>query len=362
MKPSSDADARSAKRVLIYRLGSLGDTIVSIPCLHLIARRFPNAERVMLTNFPVNGKAPASAAVIGDSGLVHRYMRYAVGTRNPIELARLWWQLLRFRPDVLVYLMPLRGEQAVRRDTIFFRLAGIWNFVGLPFGDLSKTPLDQRTGLYEHEASRLARCLAPLGDARLDESSSWDLQFTKAEHEAADAKLANLAGRLFFACSIGTKAQANDWTLPNWKAMLAQLTKEQPDCGLLLIGAPDEREACSQLAEVWNGPTLNLCGQVTPRESALVMSQAIAFVGHDSGPLHLAACVQVPCVGIYGARNLPGIWFPYGDKHKIIYHSVDCMGCGLIICEAQKKKCILSITADEVLTAVRTAVLRAQRA
>jgi hypothetical protein len=37
-----------AERVLIYRLGSLGDTVVALPALHLVARAFPNAERVML--------------------------------------------------------------------------------------------------------------------------------------------------------------------------------------------------------------------------------------------------------------------------------------------------------------------------
>src|ERR1022692_4022661 len=64
------------RRVLIYRLGSLGDTVVALPCFHLIARTYPNAERRLLTNFPVHAKAPAAAAVLGDSGLVHGYMSY----------------------------------------------------------------------------------------------------------------------------------------------------------------------------------------------------------------------------------------------------------------------------------------------
>ena len=46
----------SDRKVLIYRLGSLGDTVVALPSLHLIARAFPDAERRVLTNFPVSGK------------------------------------------------------------------------------------------------------------------------------------------------------------------------------------------------------------------------------------------------------------------------------------------------------------------
>ena len=56
--------ASSTKRVLIYRLGSLGDTLIALPAFHLIARAFPGAERRLLTNFPVNVKAPPAAAIL----------------------------------------------------------------------------------------------------------------------------------------------------------------------------------------------------------------------------------------------------------------------------------------------------------
>src|ERR1700722_6358851 len=92
----------SIRRVLIYRLGSLGDTVVALPCFHLIARVFPNAERRLLTNFPIHDKAPASAAVLGNSGLVDGYMRYTVGTRNPLELLRLATEIRGFAPDVVI--------------------------------------------------------------------------------------------------------------------------------------------------------------------------------------------------------------------------------------------------------------------
>ena len=82
--------------VLIYRLGSLGDTVVALPALHLVARTFPNARRLMLTNFPVHAKAPAASAIIGESGLVHGYISYPVGTRNVLELTRLWCQFAAF--------------------------------------------------------------------------------------------------------------------------------------------------------------------------------------------------------------------------------------------------------------------------
>ena len=103
--------ASSTKRVLIYRLGSLGDTLVALPAFHLVANAFPDAERRLLTNFPVNAKAPSAAAVLDGSGLLHGYFRYAAGTRSLPELLILWWQLLRWRPQVLVYMGPARGVE-----------------------------------------------------------------------------------------------------------------------------------------------------------------------------------------------------------------------------------------------------------
>ena len=102
-------DLAKVKRVLIYRLGSLGDTTIALPALHLIARSFPAATRHLLTNIPVHAKAPAAAAILGGSGLVEGYIDYPVGTRSVVELAKIWLRIRSFRPDVLVYLSPPRA-------------------------------------------------------------------------------------------------------------------------------------------------------------------------------------------------------------------------------------------------------------
>jgi len=62
--------------------------------------------------------------------------------------------------------------------------------------------------------------------------------------------------------------------------------------------------------------------------------------------------VGTPCVAIFSARNLPRIWFPHGKRHTVIYHQTDCAGCELVTCVEQRKKCILSITVDEALSAI----------
>jgi heptosyltransferase-3 len=343
----------STKRVLIYRMGSLGDTLIALPALHLIARAFPEAERRMLTNFPVNVKAPPAAAILENSGLIQGYIRYAVGTRSPRELLSLWWQLVRWRPQVLVYLGPNRGIESARRDAQFFRLCGISRLIGIPdTEDRQKHRWMEAEQALEPEGARLARNIDELGDARLDDPESWDMCLTPFEHGRATEALAPVAGHPIIAVSVGTKVQSKDWGRENWRGLLARLAGLYPDYALALSGAPEESEASEFAAEGWrdvsHAPVVNLCGLLTPRESAAAFAQARVFVGHDSGPMHLAAAVQTPCVAIFAARNKPRVWFPYGKQHRVVYHQTDCWGCGLETCIVERKKCLTSITVDEV--------------
>lgn len=366
------------RRVLIYRLGSLGDTLVALPVLHLVARAFPEAERRLLTNMPVHAKAPAAAAVLEGTDLVHGYLRYAVGTRSPWDLARLWWQIARFRPQILVYATAARGVAAAQRDLRFFRLCGVRRVIGVPcagamqgnfFGaEPGSAEAQSRLleGELEPEATRLARNLAELGDARLQEPASWSLHLSEAEMKrAAEAIGPEALGCTPIAVSVGTKVQSKDWGRENWQALLTRLARELPGRSLILLGAPDESSASDFAAAHWKasggGPVVNLCGRSSPRESAAAIAHAQLFLGHDSGPMHLAAAVGTPAVAVFAARNIPRQWFPFGAQNAVVYHRVECWGCGLETCVEQRKKCIASITVEEVLAAVRTVLAGVDR-
>lgn len=354
-KPGLEPDFfqnRRIRRVLIYRLGSLGDTVVSLPCLHLIARSFPNATRVMLTNLPGNLKAPSAWSIIGDSGLVHDYMDYTVGIRNLSELARIWRQIRRFAPDVLVYLAAPRGERALKRDLAFFRICGIRTVIGAPFGKLGSALYDEQTGMWEHEAMRLARTMTILGDADPSDLANWDLKWTATEISRADEFLSRLRSQPFLVSGIGTKMQAKDWGTERWQALIQRMTLRFPDHGMVFVGAKEDTESSELVGQSWQGTTLNLCGQLSPRETAAVLRHAELFIGPDSGPMHLAALTGTPCAIAFSARGKPGRWYPFGAGHQVVYHKTDCFGCNLETCIEQRRKCLESIQADEMLNAV----------
>lgn len=349
-----------AKRVLIYRLGSLGDTLVALPALRLISRAFPNAERRMITTGPPNIKAVSASAVLENTGLVDGYITYNYGTRSIKSLARVWWQLAIWRPQVLVY---LGGDkitlQRAARDAKFFRICGVSRLLGIPVDnemlEHQRIIKPGRLG-YESEASRLARNIAELGDARIEDPASWSLDLTEAERSSADILLTETSSRPIMAISLGTKMQSKDWGASNWMALTERLVHSYRDYALVLCGAPDEWALSDEAGATWiqrgGGPVINLCGKVNARQSGAVLERARVFIGHDSGPMHLAASSGVPCVAIFSSRDTPDIWFPSGKRNRILYHDVDCAGCRLETCIEQRKKCILSVTVDEVMSAI----------
>jgi ADP-heptose:LPS heptosyltransferase len=347
-----------AKRILIFLLGSLGDTLVAIPSLHLIAQRYPHAERRILTHFPINQKAAPMSALLAGTGLVHGYIRFPAGARDRGALRDVISEVRRWGADLLIHLHEPRGRLNALRDGLFFRACGIRQHIGIPFhADLQEPRYLPDRQRYEQRADYLARKLKAIGDPALGQRSSWDLHISNEETGKAESSLEPLAGsEVILAMSIGTKAEVNDWGDDYWHRLLAAISRDRPGWGLVAIGAASERERTGALLASWRGHAINLCGDLSVRQSAAVLGKATLFVGHDSGPMHLAASMGTRCVAIFSSRNLPGLWFPYGEGHRVFYRDVECRGCELLECPQFQKKCIRGIQPEEVASAINDGI------
>ncbi len=321
---------------MIYRLGSLGDTLVSLPCFHKIAEQFPTARRLVLTNRPASRAAPRLLDILDGTGLVHGAIEYDLSLRSPAALVGLQTRLRRTGADTLCYLAAPRGRMRLLRDLAFFRLSGIRRVIGAPMtADLRETRIDPGSGEIEYECERLARCIAELGPLDLDRRSAWDLRLSVEEQKEASEALEPLDGRPFIAVNMGGKWAENDWGEPNWRELFAFLGREWSDFGIAVVGGASDAGRAAALSAVHPGPVLNLCGRSVLRVTAAVLSRASTFIGHDSGPLHLAATCGVPCVGIFGTTNKPHKWHPYGRGHRVI-HPADSIATITVsrVCEA----------------------------
>ena len=349
--------SRVIKRVLIFRLGSLGDTIVALPAFHLIARAYPSAQRWVLTQTDADPRAASIPQLLAGSELVHDFIRYPLRTRAPSEFLRLRREIRRFRPDVLVYLAEPRGWLKTRRDVLFFRSCGIPRLIGVPYSRKLQRRRQVSTDEFEFEGARLLRCLDGLGDIDIDAAGAFDLGLTEPEKAAASAALAPLPPSspvLMF--SVGAKVDVKDWGDDNWTTLLQRLAPRLHGWSLVALGAGVEHERSARLLAAWSGPSLNLCGVLSVRESGAVLERGRLFIGHDSGPMHLASAVGTTCVVVFSSRDLPGEWFPRGPRHHVLYTEVPCRGCRLDTCSRYAKMCIASVRVEDVLREVEGAL------
>ncbi|WP_028007993.1 glycosyltransferase family 9 protein [Solimonas flava] len=324
--------------VVIYRLGSLGDTLVALPCFHKIAEAFPQQRKLVLTNVPVSSKAAPLAVILQPGGFIDGVIEYPLQLRSVRSLWHLRRQLRNTGASTLIYLAANRGRLAVWRDVLFFKLCGFKKIIGAPLtADLLENRKNPVDGTEEPEAERLARTLHSLGAIELNRADAWDLRLTSREAEAADRAIATLAGQPFFAVNMGGKVAPKDWGEANWHALIDQLAVEYPELHLVVVGAAEDAPRADALLSRWPAGRVSVCGTLSPRECAAVLAQARFFIGHDSGPLHLAATMQTACVGLFGNYNHPKKWHPYGQKHRILH---DMRG-------------VQAITVEEVVSAVR---------
>ncbi|MGC2462513.1 MAG: glycosyltransferase family 9 protein, partial [Steroidobacteraceae bacterium] len=349
-------------RVLIFRPGSVGDTMVCLPCFHLIARRFPNAERRVLTNSPVSKVSVSVKAVLDGTGLVDDY--FEVDRSDVRSRLRSRWDLCRrirsWRPELLIVLTDPRGFKQHFSELAFFKLCGVRAMLNMSFAErAARHRWVPERGRYEYEAARLARLVRSVGDARLDDSASWDLRLSSTERERALEAVKPARGTAgLIVCSVGVADPIKDWGVENWLAMVKKLAVKAGGYGLALVGAASEYDRSEAVRKRWHGPSANLCGRLSIRETAAVMEHADVYLGHDSGPMHLAAAAGIHCVAIFTARQHAGTWFPYGNQHRVIFHDVPCAGCNLSECTVHAKRCITSITVAEVLGAVEDLLFR----
>ncbi len=333
--------------VLIFRMGSLGDTLLALPAFYRIRDQEPHARIVLFTNAPVDGgiKAASSAQVLAGTGLVDDFIQYPLSP-SPSAILAAMAAIRRLRAARTIYLMPVRNWRQCLRDLLFFAFAGSRKVEGLPpWREIGKRWL-LSNGMYESEAARLYRLVG--GKAMALTDRDFSLRLSQHETDLARARLRPAAQGDTIAISIGTKAPANDWGDGHWQELLATLANCLPDARLVLIGSASESARSQELARPFQARVINLCGQLSPRESGAVLAQCDLFIGHDSGPMHLAAAVGTPLVAIFSARFQPGIWFPFSPRGKVFYNPVTCAGCALKSCVAEQMRCIRAIAPQRI--------------
>lgn len=136
-------------------------------------------------------------------------------------------------------------------------------------------------------------------------------------------------------------------------ARLARELQERLDARLILTGGPNEVEIVKGVAEGLSDPYLNLAGQTDLPTLAAVAARCEVYICPDSGPMHLAAAVGTPVVGIYALdEDFPQRWAPFGVPHRVVRPPRPACppGCQKPTCP--NFSCYLKVAPSEVSLAV----------
>ena len=93
-------------------------------------------------------------------------------------------------------------------------------------------------------------------------------------------------------------------------------------------------------------PTLVLSGRTTVRRLMALIKQCRLFITNDTGPMHIATAFGVPTVAIFGPTD-PATTSPFGSRHELVRHPVDCSPCLLRECPIDHR-CMQGISVEMV--------------
>ena len=353
-----------ASRVLVYRIGSLGDTMIAVPAIHALRVHFGDAHLALLGNRTRGSRRVLARVLFERSGLFDGFIEYYgdLGAGSRRQRIGAFGRLLRTLRlggfDTLVYLAPAdRTPAQVRRDRLFFRMTGIRTFIGMTAP--STTSADRSDGPIRrqpHEAAMLLRRLERSGIPMPSPSDMrLDLGITEAEREQVArwrTDLGDDGGRLWIGVGPGSKMPVKIWPLERFSAVISRLI-ERYDVWPVVFGGPEDRDRGLRLVSDC-GRGFVAAGELDPRQAATALESCALYIGNDTGTMHLASSAGVPCVAIFTARDWPGKWEPLGPGHTVLRRRIDCEGCMLERCTERRMECILDIDETEVEAACRS--------
>ena len=336
-------DWQTIERVLVIRLRSIGDTVLSTPSLFALKRFLPHAALDILLEDWV-------APVLDGFPHVDNVITVARGsTAARVRLAR----TLRSRRYDVVY--NLHGGTTA---TLLTRATGA----------------KHRVGYKAYQYARFYNCLSPSSSELWGRAKTHSVEQQlallgwtgvpvsdrPATHLAVtDGAAAAVARRLqtvgftatpFAVLHPAAASDTKQWSPEKFARVAEDLTGQ--DLGVVVIAAPDQAQVIDELRHSVTTPVVTFTDLSLPEITAL-LARARLFVGNDSGIAHMAAAVATPAVVIFGSSNRAH-WRPWASgPAEVVYHELDCQPCHGYFCEKfAEPECIKRVPVERVLATV----------
>jgi heptosyltransferase III len=341
------------KRIFIFRPGQFGDTLVAFPAIQGLSRAFPNAQIIYCSNKFRKATYVWAEEIIRLSPFISSSVTYYVEDSAIQRWKYFREQITISHDDVFLYLSyagitPLR----LLRDFVFFKSLGPWKMSGFYEtlcwyfkgkrlqNDNVQSPSEiERIWDITKSALRLEHTMPC--SCELNKDDSW---IGKKIQEWG------ITGKELLAVCPGSKMQSKRWPIERYEDV-GRIWHGKTGAILLVIGGPEEQYLADALILKWKGYGFSCCG-ANLLQTAGILSRCRAYCGNDTGSMHLAALLEIPCVALFSAREMPRRWYPLGDKNIILYPDIECANCMKVTCSSDPSRCISKISIEGVLSAL----------
>ncbi|MBD0330849.1 MAG: glycosyltransferase family 9 protein [Thermoleophilia bacterium] len=323
--PVADALVPDVHRIAVLRpAAALGDLIVTLPALEALRAAYPDAEIVLLgaewqRPLLARRRSPVDRLVVVPP--VAGVTAPRAGEREDDGAVELFCASLRAeRVD-----LALQLHGGGRYSNPFVRRLGARVAAGLAGEDAD--PLDRSVPYvpFQPEVLRFLEAAALVGADPVTLEPRLDV--TEDDLAAADELLPPLGGAPLAVVHPGATDARRRWPPERFAAVADELARA--GARVVLTGVDAERETAEAVVAAAATPLLSLVGRLSLTGLVGVLARAAVVVGNDTGPLHLAAAVGTPTVGIYWCGNFLS-WGPLGRaRHRpAISWVTECPVCG----------------------------------
>jgi len=176
-----------------------------------------------------------------------------------------------------------------------------------------------------------------------------DVEIHLAESErrwaARQLQSLGLGGRRFLVgiCPGASFGPAKRWP-PERFADLADRLIDALGADVLIFGSAAESAIAEEVAHAMEHTPVLVAGKTTLREFMALLAKCHLVITNDSGPMHLAAGLDLPLLAIFGSTNERQTG-PIGHRLRIIKHPVECSPCGLRECPIDFR-CMTGVSVD----------------
>ncbi len=337
-------DWTKIQRVLIVRLRSIGDTVLTTPSLIALRRFLPDAQIDVLLEDWV-------APVLEGFDAIDMVLTTGKDKKSRLETA---WKIRRNKYDVV---FNLHGGTTA---TFFVRASGAKYRVGFKsyqynflYTHLAPSPLEFWQTEHAHSAEQQLALLGfvgiPVSDKPKSHLSVTESALNSIEDKLAKSKIQNPKSQIALihpTAAFDTK----QWATENF-ARVAEFLAEK-DLIVVAVGTKNEREVLENLHQLSSVP-IEIFDDLTLPEITALASNAKIFVGNDSGIAHIAAAVGTPSVVIFGPSNI-NHWRPWTNApnevvfaEKPCHHQLDEIRKG-----SENPKCIFCVEVEDVCNAI----------